>query len=69
MRTWTPLVVSVVLAVGINLFPIFMAFVVRAEGFVQAGWAFYFFLVPAAVVLLLLGLVISLVLWFRRRRA
>ena len=68
MKTWTPLIVSVLLALVINAFPVFMAFVVRAEGWAQAGWAYYFLTIPAAIVLLLLGLVISLVVFFRRRR-
>jgi hypothetical protein len=67
MNTWTPLIITVVFSVLMNVFPLFMAFVVRAQGWAEAGWVFYFFTIPAALVLLFLGLVISLVLFFRRK--
>ena len=67
MKTWTPLIVGVVITLLLNAFPWFMAFVIQAPGWAQAGWAYYFFTIPAGVVLLLLGLIISLVLFFRRR--
>jgi hypothetical protein len=69
MKTWTPLLISLVLAVILNAYPLVMAFVVQAEGWVQGGWAVYFFTVPLGGILIMSGLVISLVLFFRRRKS
>lgn len=68
MKTWTPLLISLVLTFLMNFFPFFMAFIVGDEGWAQAGWAYYFFTIPLGLLLLALGLIISLVLYFRRRK-
>lgn len=69
MKTWTPLIVALVVTFVMNAFPFFMAFVVGDEGWAQAGWAFYFFTIPLGALLLAGGLVISLIYFFRRRKA
>jgi NADH:ubiquinone oxidoreductase subunit K len=69
MKTWTPLLITFVITVVMNAIPVFMAFVVGDEGWAQAGWAFYFFTIPLGALLLVLGLVLSLVLFFNRRKA
>ena len=68
MKTWTPFVITLVVTVVMNAFPLFMAFVVGDEGWAQAGWAFYFFTIPLGALLLAMGFVISLILFFRRRK-
>lgn len=55
-------------SVLMNLFPIFMAFVVRAEGWAQAGWAFYFLTIPLSAALLVIGGVVSIALGASRRQ-
>jgi hypothetical protein len=55
-------------SVLMNVFPAFMAFVVQAEGWAQAGWAFYFLTIPLSVALLLIGGVVSIVLGASRRQ-
>lgn len=68
MKTWTPFLASLVVTFLMNFFPFFMAFIVGAEGWGEAGWALYFFTIPLGILLLLLGLVISLILFVRRRQ-
>ncbi len=68
MKTWTPLLITFVITVVMNAIPVFMAFVVGDEGWAQAGWAFYFFTIPLGALLLVAGFVISLVLYFKRRK-
>ena len=66
MNTWTPLIAAIVITVILNAFPLIMAFVLRVEGWAQAGWALYFFIVPFSLILLLIGLITSLYLFFTR---
>lgn len=68
MKTWTPFLISLLVTFLLNFFPFFMAFIVRAEGWGEAGWAFYFFTIPLGALLLALGLIISLILFLRRRQ-
>lgn len=69
MKTWTPFIISLVLAILIIAFPLFMAFVVGDEGWVEVGGFLEIILIPAGAGLSLAGLIISLVLYFRRRAA
>jgi hypothetical protein len=59
-----PLIIAVVLAILINVYPYFRAFGMGDESYVRAGWALYFITVPAAGVLVLVGLVFSLLFFF-----
>ena len=67
MKPWTPLVITVVLAFLINFFPIFMAFVIKVDGWAQVGWVFYLFTIPLSGLLILIGGGISLRLYFKKR--
>ena len=68
MKVWIPLIYSLGWAFLMNAYPYYMAFVVGDDGWGRAGWAFYFITIPAGVVLILLGLITSLVLFFVRRK-
>ena len=68
MKPSLPLICSLILAFLMNAFPIFMAFIVGDEGWATAGWAFYFFTIPIGLLLILLGFIISLVLFFIGRK-
>jgi heme/copper-type cytochrome/quinol oxidase subunit 3 len=68
MKTWVPITIALVLTFVMNAFPLFMAFVVEDEGWAQAGWVFYFYTIPLGILLILLGALISIILFFRRRR-
>jgi hypothetical protein len=43
-----------------NAFPYVMAFVIAKEGWVQGGWALYFYIIPLSVIILLIGLVMTI---------
>lgn len=67
MKVWNPLVVSIIIAIVINVFPLFMAFVLGSEQWKQSGWAFYFFTIPLGGILILFGFIISLILYFIKK--
>tara|TARA_B100000405_G_C16689359_1_gene412315 strand:- start:1227 stop:1475 length:249 start_codon:yes stop_codon:yes gene_type:complete len=67
--TWIPLLIAILISICANLYPILMAFVIEADGWVQAGWVLYFFLLPASLALIVVGWVLSLIIFFVRRRA
>jgi len=64
MNRWTPLLISILIVIIINAFPLVMAFVIEKEGWVQGGWAFYFYIIPASIIILLVGLIVSLKRFF-----
>jgi hypothetical protein len=66
MKIWLPLTVVVVLSFLLNAFPLFMAFVVKDEGWGQAGWALYFYTIPLTLLLLVLGTLTTIVLFLQR---
>lgn len=51
--------IAALVAVVINGYPFFMAFVVGSEGWQQGGWALLFVTIPLGLVLLLVGGVMS----------
>ena len=61
MTAWKPLGWATVIAIAINAFPAFMAFVVGDEDWVAAGWALYVFLIPLGILLVIVGLVWSII--------
>ncbi len=67
--TWIPLLIAILISICANLYPILMAFVIEADGWVQGGWVLYFFLLPASLALIVVGWVLSLIIFFVRRRA
>ena len=67
--TWIPLLTAILISICANLFPIFMAFVLKADGWAGAGWVLYFFLLPASLGLIVVGLILSLIIFFVRQRA
>lgn len=68
MRTWTPLLAAVVLAILLNAAPVLLAFMVNAPGWREGGWAYYFLTLPAGVVIVAMGLIISWILHRRRHK-
>ncbi len=60
MGNWLPFWIGFILAVAINMYPWFMAFVLKKEGWGMVGWVYYFFTIPIGIVLFVLGLLISL---------
>ncbi|MEL6372895.1 MAG: hypothetical protein AAFR04_02890 [Pseudomonadota bacterium] len=61
MTAWKPLLWAILIAFSINAFPAFMAFVVGDQGWVSAGWALYFFLIPLGALILVVGLIWSII--------
>lgn len=67
--TWIPLLIAILISICANLYPIFMAFVIEEDGWVQTGWVLYFFLLPASLGLIVVGWILSLIIFFVRRQA
>ena len=67
MKTWTPTIIAVVLAVIAILFPFFMAFVVKSPGWMQVGPFLERAIVPISAAVVAIGLIISLCLYFYRK--
>ena len=59
---WIALCICLALALGINLYPWFMAFVVTSEKWKMVGWIYYFFTFPIGIALVVLGIVLALIL-------
>jgi hypothetical protein len=66
MKIWVPLTIALVLSFLMNAFPLFMAFVVKNEGWAQAGWALYFYTIPLTLLLLVLATLITIILFLQR---
>ncbi len=62
IMNWIALCICIALALGINLFPWFMAFVVNSEKWKMVGWAYYFFTFPIGIALVVVGLILALIL-------
>ena len=56
MKPWIPVVVATLIAIAINVYPAFMAFVIGDRAWAQAGWTLYFLTIPAAIVLVAIGI-------------
>jgi len=56
-----PLFIAVLIALVINVYPIYLAYM-DPERYGVVGWMFYFYTIPAAVVILLVGWLFSVVL-------
>ena len=52
--------ISMIIVILMNTFPLVMAFVIEKEGWAQGGWAFYFYIIPFSVIILLVGLVMTI---------
>ncbi|MGX5175485.1 hypothetical protein ACUR5C_15800 [Aliikangiella sp. IMCC44653] len=66
MKTWTPLIATSIVSLLLNAYPIFMASVVKAEGWLEAGWVWYYFSIPVTLVIFSVGLLTSVILYFAR---
>ena len=71
--TWIPLLIAILISICANLFPVFMDVILEADGWAGAGWALYarflFFILPASLGLIVVGLLLSLIIFFVRRRS
>ena len=65
--TWIPLLTAILISICANLFPIFMAFVLEADGWKGAGFVLYLFILPASIVLIVVGLILSLIISSKRK--
>lgn len=68
LKIWLPFLLATGLALLLNLYPIFMAFVLKVEGWGQTGWIFYFFTIPIGGGLVLIGLAISLIWTYMQKK-
>jgi hypothetical protein len=68
MKSWMPFTISFIVAVVMNVLPLAWAEFVD-NSFYEVGFVLYFLTIPAGILLMLAGLIISLVLFFKRRSA
>lgn len=55
---WRPFYVALMLVMLINGFPLFMAFVLQANGWMELGWIWYLLSVPGSLFLLFVSLLL-----------
>ena len=61
------MIVAILLAVLMNAFVFVMAFVITSPGPNEVGYLYFIFTIPAGGLLIVAGLIVSLIFYFRRK--
>jgi len=58
-----------VISIVLNAIPYLGAFVLNLPGWAQTAWAFYFFTIPVGAVLVLVGIILTIILYRKQSKS
>ncbi len=68
-KPYFPLVLTLVISIVLNAIPYLGAFVLNLPGWVQTAWVFYFFTIPIGAVLVLVGIILTIILYRKQSKS